>query len=83
MELNNMAWSIFENCDDPACLKAASEWSKLSLEKEKDTPMFLDTFANLLYRLGDKDQAIKTQEKAISLLTANDKKRIMLRRFKK
>ena len=74
MELNNMAWSIFENCDDPACLKAASEWSKLSLEKEKDTPMYLDTFANLLYRLGDKDQAIKTQEKAISLLTANDKK---------
>lgn len=36
--------------------------------------MYLDTFANLLYRLGDKDQAIKTQEKAISLLTANDKK---------
>lgn len=74
MDLNNMAWSIFENCDDPACLKAASEWSKLSLEKEKDTPMYLDTFANLLYRLGEKDQAIKTQEKAISLLTANDKK---------
>ncbi|WP_343563265.1 thioredoxin fold domain-containing protein [Sphingobacterium sp.] len=74
MELNNMAWSIFENCDDPACLKAASEWSKLSLEKEKDTPMYLDTFANLLYRLGNKDEAIKTQEKAISLLTANDKK---------
>ena len=74
MELNQMAWSIFENCDDPACLKAASEWSKLSLEKAKDTPMYLDTFANLLYRLGEKDQAIKTQEKAISLLTANDKK---------
>ena len=74
MELNQMAWSIFENCDDPACLKAASEWSKLSLEKAKDTPMYLDTFANLLYRLGEKDQAIKTQEKAISLLTTNDKK---------
>lgn len=74
MELNNMAWSIFENCSDPACLKAAAEWSKLSLEKQKDTPMFLDTFANLLYRLGDKETAIKTQEKAISLLTAQDKK---------
>lgn len=68
-ELNNMAWSIFENCDDPACLKAAAEWSKLSLEKEKETPMYLDTFANILYRLGEKEKAIKTQEKAISLLT--------------
>jgi len=68
-QLNDMAWSIFEGCDDPACLKAAAEWSKLSLEKEKDAPMYLDTFANLLYRLGNKEQAIKTQEKAISLLT--------------
>ncbi len=68
-ELNNMAWSIFENCDDPACLKAAAEWSKLSLEKEKDAPMYLDTFANILYRLGEKEKAIKTQEKAISLIT--------------
>lgn len=68
-QLNDMAWSIFEGCDDPACLKAAAEWSKLSLEKVKDAPMYLDTFANLLYRLGNKEQAIKTQEKAISLLT--------------
>ncbi len=68
-ELNNMAWSIFENCNDPACLKAAAEWSKLSNEKEKDAPMYLDTFANILYRLGEKEKAIKTQEKAISLIT--------------
>lgn len=73
-KLNSMAWSIFENCDDPACLKAAAEWSKLSLDKEKDTPAYLDTFANLLYRLGDKDTAIKTQEKAISLITDQSEK---------
>ncbi|KGE15354.1 thioredoxin family protein [Sphingobacterium deserti] len=72
MSLNQFAWSVFENCDDPACLQAALDWSKKSLEKNED-PAFLDTYANLLYKSGDKDKAIEWQEKAIAKANEKDK----------
>lgn len=62
--LNSFAWSVFENCDDPACVQAALTWSKKSLEAGEQ-PAFLDTYANLLYKSGDKDNAIIWQEKAL------------------
>lgn len=70
--LNNFAWTIFENCDDPACLQAALAWSKQSFEGN-DNPMYLDTYANLLYKSGDKDNAIKWQEKAVEKAPEADK----------
>ncbi|TDS15735.1 thioredoxin family protein [Sphingobacterium paludis] len=72
MSLNSFAWSVFENCDDPACLQAALDWSKKSIEKNED-PAFLDTYANLLYKTGDKDQAIMWQEKAVTKANEKDK----------
>ncbi|MFZ4263124.1 thioredoxin fold domain-containing protein [Sphingobacterium sp. HJSM2_6] len=71
-ELNNFAWSIFENCDDPKCLESALAWSKKSIENNED-PMFLDTYANLLYKTGKVKEAITVQEKALSLVD-NDSK---------
>lgn len=72
MSLNNFAWSIFENCDDAACLQAALTWSKQSLEGGEN-PMYLDTYANLLYKSGDKENAIKWQEKAVENAQEADK----------
>lgn len=71
-QLNDFAWSIFENCDDKACIEAALAWSKKSLEKEQN-PMFLDTYANLLYKSGKKKEAIETQEKALALVDDDSK----------
>lgn len=65
-ELNQFAWTVFENCPDMSCVKEALEWSKRSLEG-KENPMFMDTYANILYRLGRKDEAIAMQEKAVKL----------------
>jgi hypothetical protein len=65
-ELNQFAWTAFENVADPALLLKAVEWSELSL-RDKEDPMYLDTQANLLYKAGKKKEAIELQEKAVTL----------------
>ncbi len=66
MQLNSYAWSIFENCEDENCINMALGWAKHAASK--DDPMILDTYANLLYKLGKNSDAITTQEKAIAIL---------------
>lgn len=70
--LNSFAWEIFENCDDIACLQSAIAWSKKSLENGHN-PAFLDTYANLLYKSGDKENAIIWQEKALEIVDEESK----------
>src|SRR5690606_469805 len=62
--LNTYAWAVFENCDDPACMEAALGWSKESIAK-REVPTYVDTYANLLYKSGDKANAMLWQQKAI------------------
>ena len=70
--LNNFAWTVFSNCNDEACLQNALSWSKRSFEKTNN-PMFMDTYANILYRLGKKDDALLWEEKAKNLVSENEK----------
>lgn len=73
-ELNSFAWTVFENCSDMACVAQALEWSKRSLQgPEAKNHMYMDTYANLLYKLGKKAEAIKAQEQTIAIAKeAND-----------
>jgi thiol-disulfide isomerase/thioredoxin len=71
-QLNNYAWTVFENCKDANCIAAALEWSKRSF-KDKENPMFIDTYANLLYKMGKKEEAIQWQEKAVTLVSEAEK----------
>lgn len=73
LQLNSFAWTIFENCDDNACIEAALAWSKRSLEGDKENAAFLDTYANLLYKKGDKNNAILTQQKAVAVADDDSK----------
>ncbi len=72
-ELNEYAWAVFENCNDIKCVEQALEWSKRSI-KDNNEPMFIDTYANILYKLGKKDKAITWEQKALDLAPAGDKK---------
>lgn len=64
-ELNNCAWLIFANCNDKEILKKALQWSKQSFtNQERIDPNFMDTYANLLYKLGRKKEAIEWEQKA-------------------
>jgi thioredoxin-related protein len=71
--LNNFAWAIFEHCEDKNCVLAALEWSKKSLTgADSKKVMYMDTYANLLYKSGNKSEAIKVQEDAVRISGEND-----------
>lgn len=84
MQLNEFAWSVFEACDDVACLEAALSWSKKSLSGDfAKEPSFMDTYANLLYKTGKKAEAIKVQEEAVALAKDNKDLAATLDKMKK
>lgn len=72
-ELNEYAWTVFEMGKNDADLKEALNWSKKSLEKHED-PNFIDTYANILFKLGKKDEAIAWEEKAMNAVPQEQKK---------
>lgn len=61
--LNDFAWAVFQNSSDPKLLKTALAWSKSTLTKLQDQ-FSMDTYANLLYKLGNKEEAIQWEEHA-------------------
>jgi len=64
-ELNDYAWTVFTKCDDKKILQSALEWSKLTFDKEtKKEPGYIDTYANILYKLGKKEEALAWERKA-------------------
>ena len=62
-ELNDFAWAVFSNCPDMKCVEEALEWSKRSF-KDKPVAGYMDTYANILYKMGKKDDAIAWEQKA-------------------
>lgn len=76
--LNESAWRLFQLCPSKSELKEALSWSELSLKLETKEGgkycQYLDTKANLLYKLGRQEQAIALEEEAIRIDEENYKK---------
>ena len=72
--LNNHAWYVFENISDSKSLQEALNWSDRSLLLDPNNGLWMDTNANLLYKLGRKEEAIKQEKKAIELYSKDGKK---------
>jgi len=70
-ELNSIAWSTFEHCADMTCVSEILDWSRQL--KNSNTPMFMDTYANILYKLGKKDEAISLEQKALDMSQTNER----------
>ncbi|WP_375444320.1 thioredoxin family protein [uncultured Fibrella sp.] len=64
-KLNSLAWTYFETMTDPSDLNKALAWSGRSLELERN-PALLDTYAQLLGKLGRKKEAIQYEEEALA-----------------
>ncbi|HJU46224.1 MAG TPA: thioredoxin fold domain-containing protein [Chitinophagaceae bacterium] len=60
--LNNVAWAAFENTSDKQGLEGALAMSATTIEKGGPTEW--DTYANLLYKLGQKEKALEWEAKA-------------------
>lgn len=76
LELNNLAWAYVETMKDPADLNKALAWSARSLELNKD-PNHMDTYANLLFKLGKKEEAIKIETEAMEMAKPEQKEIFM------
>lgn len=67
-QLNAYANNIFHSSDDKQDMEAALSWSKKTLAGVNEKNIgYLYTYGNLLYKLGEKDQAISTMQKAIDV----------------
>ena len=64
MMVNNYAWTLYEKCEDQDCIQKAVAWQKVVVEKD---PQYgnLDTYAALLYKVKNYDEAITWAKKAI------------------
>lgn len=64
-ELNEYAWTIFGKSSDKRILEEALVWSKIAFtDQEKIEPGYIDTYANLLYKIGRKKEALEWEMKA-------------------
>jgi len=75
MILNNIAWSIFEVVTDTVLLNKALRWSRFSIEEWPENYQRMDTYANLLYKLGRVREAIEWETKAMGLMEKKEQYR--------
>jgi hypothetical protein len=72
--LNNLVFTVFKNCDDPACVAEALNWIKPVVEGTKsEDPNFIVIYANLLHKSGKTKEAIQWEEKAMNLVPETEK----------
>lgn len=70
-DINNICWDyIFLHTANPKILAEAAKWMKKTIDRQP-ADNWLDTYANLLYKLGQFDLAIKWEHKAIETGLSN------------
>lgn len=65
-QLNEYAWGYVQMISNSTDLEEALKWSQRAIELV-ESPTTLDTYANLLSKLGRKKEAIKAEKRAIKL----------------
>jgi hypothetical protein len=73
-EINNQCWDLFLKAQDTMILNRAIYWMEQTFKqnpKDLTYDQGLDTYANLLYKAGRKEEALKWEQKAI-LISPND-----------
>lgn len=63
--INNLCWDIFININEKKYITQAIYWMEKLVQKNPHY-FYLDTYANLLYKAGKKNEAIIWEEKAIN-----------------
>lgn len=70
--VNRMVWTvIFEHCDDAAVIKTGLRYMEYILSIDPKHHSWIDTYANLLYKSGDKQKALEQEKKALALAEAD------------
>lgn len=68
-QVNNMVWyNVFLNSNNKQFLIHALNWSKWTVDQNPIDEQFMDSYANLLYKTGNRREAIIYEKKAINIL---------------
>lgn len=65
-QLNEIAWTFYENVEDKAMLAKAAGWAEMAMYGQ-DSYAIADTYAAVLYKAGRGRDAVKVAEHAIEL----------------
>jgi thioredoxin-related protein len=65
MQINDQAWEVFLHSRDKALLKGYTKWMKKLLMEFPSESTMMDTYANLLYKMGQQEIAVAWEEKAL------------------
>jgi thioredoxin-related protein len=65
--VNFHACDIFMLSEDRAILKTTAKWMKNIVDQEPENCMYIDTYANLLYKLGDSKKALEWEVRALNI----------------
>lgn len=68
-ELNSVAWYFFKNTDEPEHLISAEKWAERAVTLEPSHHI-LDTYANLLFKNGKNEKALKIGKQALDVAQA-------------
>jgi thioredoxin-related protein len=66
LDFNFQAWEIFEKSTNKNDLKTTIKWMKYVIDKYPFAG-YIDTYANLLYKTGQRSEAIKCERRALAL----------------
>lgn len=70
---NNMIYYIlFRHSNDTAVLGKAIRWMEVIVTSDPENGEFLDTYANLLYKTGRSEEALRLEQKALDLAQDKD-----------
>jgi hypothetical protein len=67
INVNTTSWLIFLHSENKRQIKLAIDWMKNLVVNNTSQPGWLDTYANLLYKSGNKKEALKWEEMAFKL----------------
>lgn len=67
LRLNWVAWDVFEQITDMSQINFAIQWMEGVVKRSPDAPGYIDTYANLLYKAGRKQEALNWEEKALEM----------------
>ncbi|HVW94410.1 MAG TPA: glycoside hydrolase family 2 TIM barrel-domain containing protein [Mucilaginibacter sp.] len=82
--INNVVWQVFENVEDQNVLKFAVTVMKYEIEHfDKNDFEAYDTYANILYKAGNKREALKWEEMAAQGAPDNKAIQIAFEKMKK
>lgn len=70
-QLDMATWDLFRYGQDTASLRLAVKWISVVLLKKPSWANALDTYANLLYKLGDTTACMLPEEQAVQLAPKN------------